>query len=571
MGLWVLIVVSLCAFAGGAVTPFSPPSFPLAVKSPYLSAWLPQGTGTALNDAWATFWTGQILGWVGFVKVDGVAYSFLGIPDVAGATFTKATQKSAKFTATQSIFVMSAGPVDLTINFLSPVEPKDLVKQSLPFAYMSISAAPSDGKTHSVQVYSDISAEWVSGDTNLAATWSTTNETAVTHEVKLQNQTQYSEINDQTQYGSAYYSTLTASGATYQSGEDVAVRAQFLNNGKLTNGVDSNFRVISDHWPVFALAHDLGSISTSTTPVVVSVGRVRDPSVQYIIAGGALQDRSSYFFSQFSSPLDAIISFLQDHSGAQDRADVFDSQLNSDASLISQDYADIVALSVRQAFGATELTISKNSDGSWNTNDVLMFLKEISSDGNTNTVDVIFPTWPLLVYTNPVLGKYLLDGLLQYQQTGQYPNKFAAHDLGSTYPKAIGHLDGNDEAMPVVQSGNMLIMALSYALMSGDTSQLSKYSALFDQWTQFLIEDSLIPAHQLSTDDFAGSLENQTNLAIKGIIGIRAMASIADMTGNTAKGDNYTAIASSYVTQWQKLATAPTGDHLTLSYGNATR
>jgi len=26
-------------------TPFNPPAFPLAVRSPYLSAWLPQGAG----------------------------------------------------------------------------------------------------------------------------------------------------------------------------------------------------------------------------------------------------------------------------------------------------------------------------------------------------------------------------------------------------------------------------------------------------------------------------------------------------------------------------------------------
>lgn len=80
----------------------------------------------------------QILGWAGFVKVDGTAYCFLGTPNVPGATFTKATQKSLQvrvtsrvrfilydklqFTATQSIFVLSAGPVDITVTFLSPVE-----------------------------------------------------------------------------------------------------------------------------------------------------------------------------------------------------------------------------------------------------------------------------------------------------------------------------------------------------------------------------------------------------------------------------------------------------------------
>ena len=41
-------------------TPFSPPSYPLAVRSPYLSAWLPQGAGTALNGAWPQFWTGSV-------------------------------------------------------------------------------------------------------------------------------------------------------------------------------------------------------------------------------------------------------------------------------------------------------------------------------------------------------------------------------------------------------------------------------------------------------------------------------------------------------------------------------
>ena len=62
---------------------------------------------------------------------------------------------------------------------------------------------------------------------------------------------------------------------------------------------------------------------------------------------------------------------------------------------------------------------------------------------------------------------------------------------------------------------------------------------LLDQWTQFLISDSLIPDHQLSTDDFAGHLENQTNLAIKGIVGIGAMAEIAKLLGDEDKANNY--------------------------------
>ena len=68
---------------------------------------------------------------------------------------------------------------------------------------------------------------------------------------------------------------------------------------------------------------------------------------------------------------------------------------------------------------------------------------------------------------------------------------------------------------------------------------VSVQSALLDQWTQFLVAEALIPANQISTDDFAGSLANQTNLAIKGIIGIRAQSEIESLLGNTASSSNY--------------------------------
>ena len=51
---------------------------------------------------------------------------------------------------------------------------------------------------------------------------------------------------------------------------------------------------------------------------------------------------------------------------------------------------------------------------------------------NTNTVDVIFPSWPLFLYTNPVIGKQLLLPLFEYQASGQYPNPWAVHDMGGS-------------------------------------------------------------------------------------------------------------------------------------------
>ncbi|KAJ7853748.1 DUF1793-domain-containing protein [Mycena leptocephala] len=517
-------------------TPFNPSSIPLAVRTPYLSAWLPQGAGAALNDVWATFWTGMIVGWAGFVKVDGVPYVFLGAPTEIPVAFSKAVQKSSRFTSTQSIFVLSAGLVDITVTFLSPVEANDLVKQSIPFAYMAVSAASTDGRSHSVQVFSDITGEWVSGDNSLAVNWTTTTGVILTHQVQLQNPAMFTELNDHTQYGSTV-------GATYQTGSFATVRAQFITNGKLANTLDSAFRAISNNWPVFGFAHDLGTITSATTPVVFSVGLVRDPAVQYIIAGGALQSRNLYFLSSFPTVDCMIASFLSDFGAALLRAQALDAQIQADAGKISADYAGVVALSIRQAFAATELTISKTSTGGFNTSDIILFMKGESWQENH--------TWPVFLYMNPALGKYLLEGLFRYQASGQYPNKWSIHDLGANYPNALGHNDGGDLTMPLEETGNMIIMALSYAQKSGDISQLTSYSALLDQWAQFLVADSLLPFNQISTDVFAGSLANQTNLAIKGIVGLGAMAKIELLLGTSAQSANYSSIAASYVTQWQ--------------------
>ena len=96
---------------------------------------------------------------------------------------------------------------------------------------------------------------------------------------------------------------------TFQSGQDIVVRGTFTANGTLPNTQDTVFRSISDNWPVFGLARDLGIVtSESTDPVVFSVGHVRDPAIEYIIAGGQSQNRSSFFFTQYESAKEAVRS-----------------------------------------------------------------------------------------------------------------------------------------------------------------------------------------------------------------------------------------------------------------------
>jgi Domain of unknown function (DUF4965) len=87
-----------------------------------------------------------------------------------------------------------------------------------------------------------------------------------------------------------------------------------------------------------------------------------------------------------------------DYSHAVNVSAKLDAKIEEDAYKVSNNsnYVAIVALSARQAIGGVVLAESahgtiRNGKGS----KPLIFLKEISSDGNMQTVDVIFPAYSL--------------------------------------------------------------------------------------------------------------------------------------------------------------------------------
>jgi len=118
-------------------------------------------------------------------------------------------------------------------------------------------------------------------------------------------------------------------------------------------------------------------------------------------------------------------------------------------------------------------------------------LKEISSDGNCQTVDVIYPHFPVLYYLNPVLIKLELDPLIENQEGGFFPRKYSMHDLGSSYPRCIGHVDGREEAMEVEESANMIIMAAAYFKATKDADYVKKHYKILKQWSQYLVDHGL--------------------------------------------------------------------------------
>ena len=176
-----------------------------------------------------------------------------------------------------------------------------------------------------------------------------------------------------------------------------------------------------------------------------------------------------------------------------------DGRISSDSnSAGGSDYPTLTTLATRQAFAGTQLANTPDTP--------YLFLKELSSNGNMQTADIIFPSHPIWLYANPQLLKLLLDPLFIYQESGKYPNQYAIHDLGARYPNATGHDDGKDEPQPLEECGNMIIMTLAYSQRAQDIDYLRQHYPILKKWVDFLVMDAIMPGNQISTDDFAGAL-----------------------------------------------------------------
>jgi hypothetical protein len=266
----------------------------------------------------------------------------------------------------------------------------------------------------------------------------------------------------------------------------------------LTNENDDDFRSINDRSPVFSFSQSFSlghSTKKSSESVTFTLALIQIPVVQYAAARGLTMMRPLWE-SWFPTTEELLTFHYNDHAVAASLASNYSAQVAKDAYLSgADDYVDIVALSARQVMGAT--TFSGTPD------DPILFLKEISSNGNFQTIDVIFPAFPFFLYTNPRWLAYLLEPLIEHMLSGQYPNTYAMHDLGTHFPNATGHPDGNDEYMPVEECGNILIMGLAIAnsLQYEDSSTASSFWSAqgSPSWTASSDSDSLFPLSDLQT------------------------------------------------------------------------
>lgn len=422
------------------------------------------------------------------------------------------TSSSSNFT-----YTLANATVQLHVSFLSPLTPRDLFRQSLPLSYLSVTAESLDELPHQVEVYTEINGLWCSDSEDAVIEWEyhlNHSSDWQTMQLRLQDQKPFSEEFDRILHGAVWYSTLRNAQVTRSIGRDAKqTRSLFAKAGRLDNQFNSTFRAIrareeTRDEPVLSFAHIFGAVGHHTPlerrTALISVGHIRDPVVQYMSAGEKLVSLKPFWASQFISAWDMIGFHLQDYDHARAASDAWDTQLQADARRAhGPAYADLLAISTRQIFMALETVWDEDNVGNSNGSDTLLngtpamvMLKEISSNGNCQTTDVIAPMLPFFIYGAPELLALLLEPIYRYISTGLYRPLPTPHDLGDHYPNATGRNDFVYSNLPLEESGNFLNLALGCVRLRTCEVQARTYYKILKQWADWLVENALYPDDQ---------------------------------------------------------------------------
>ncbi|MFP3089448.1 DUF4965 domain-containing protein [Treponema sp. TIM-1] len=517
------------------------PSVPLITCDPYFSVWSP---ADRLYDRDTVHWTGRVQRISGLVSVDDTVYRFMGL-----GSEPVLTQTALELRATSSRYCFEGAGITLEISFLSPLLLDDLDLLSRPVSYIGVKVAAGN---HRVAVtfafdgsfckYGDNPAPLVGGTHALEgcrAGW-----------LGQRKQAPLSHSGDDVtiDWGYLYLAVPEGQGRVFISGagQELSARLEFPD---LSGGEGL----------VAAAYDDLASINYFG------------------------ETRRAYWAREGKSFLTLLEEAVADYEPLRDRCTRFDAELNEKALASGgTDYQRILSLAYRQTIAAHKLITDEHGE--------LVFIsKECFSNGCAATVDVSYPSVPLYLLYNPELVKGMLRPILRFARQPVWTYDFAPHDAGR-YPYVTGqvyglrqHSIGNTEVyppfyafpansalydlrsqMPVEECGNMLIMMAAVAKAEGNVDFSRPHFDLAKKWVRYLIEYGEDPGEQLCTDDFAGHLAHNCNLAAKAIMGIEAYAILLDMAGDRTEAGEYHAKAQALAAAWIK--NTRRGDHTALVF-----
>ena len=528
------------------------PATPLVVHDPYFSVW---SFDDALNAGPTRHWTGVEQRLEGIVRVDGHPYTFMGRGNIPALP-----QVSRAVWPTRTIYEFEGAGIHLTATFLTPALPQDLMALSRPLTYLTWTVRSVDGAPHAVQLAIGASAELAVNTEHDPVVWGTSRvgDMAVLH-VGDNQQPMLEKAGDNLRidWGWADLVVPAQPGGT----TNLVGREEFLReaeSGATATADDLDMpRAPRVDLPMMTVRFDLGPVTSTAITRKAMLAYDDREAIQYM-----QRDLPDYWRRDGQSFAEMLESAEREQDALTARAKAFDRELVTDLTAVGgEHYAALAVLAYRQTLGAHKLVVDLDGNP-------LVFSKENSSNGCTDTVDVTYPASPFFLLFNPKLLEAELRPVMEYAGLPRWKWPFAPHDIG-TYPLANGQVYGGGERtetdqMPVEESGNILILFDALARAEGNAKFAEHYWPLLSRWADYLLQFGMDPANQLSTDDFTGHLAHNANLSIKAILSLGAYAQLADRLGKPEIAARYREHAQRMAAEWMKRSAD--GDHTRLAF-----
>ncbi len=547
------------------------PAYPLFLKDPNFSLWC---TTEELNKTQVTSWYGEEKPMYGFVKLtDGTIWCFLGDVDKIGAkSVKKAEQKDVEISSFKTTYTFDINGSNFKTEFVSPLPLDDPMRVSQPVCYLSY------------ELNGDSDVEEVSLFVNRRIAY---------------NSNDLLPKND------------ACRNYSYNLGKDQVAflglkRQLYLSNNEDLCGADWGYWYVCGEKAVALDGYDLARYLITGEKDFSNEGEEKyiaafaygnsgfiTLAYDSIVAIDYFGDFKKSLYLEKHTVLDAISDVRKHKAQIEKHLDEEDLKIKKQAESISEDYYKILVASLRQSIAAH--TIIGDEKGN------LIFLsKENGSNGCIGTLDVSYPSMPLYLLYNTEYVKGMLRPIIKFARMPVWNFDFAPHDVG-TYPHCAGNVYGANRdgkykslaktefgeihpqyylfpeaggemdlsmQMPVEECANMIIMLMACYAYDGDLSLFSENADLCKKWVKYLVKYGLKPANQLCTDDFAGHIANNLNLAVKATVGIACYAELLKASGQDY--EKYEETAHDYANKIEAFSNKFTHSPLTWDGGEDT-
>lgn len=359
----------------------------------------------------------------GLIQVDdNQTFRFLGtLPSSVPAM----TQNKVRVEPWRTIYNFSTptNTLELIVLFSQPTAVED------PYTYITFNVRSLDQNAHNVRIYFDEGPNLGIDGKGEKVYWSRVDGDVTILTMNSYNQIPFDVRGDGTRNNWGYAHLISGNKSItsgYQAfGDDL--RQAFASNQPMPSDDTRKPRHADDHAPTSAFVLNVGSVSSQ---VVSSYVVFLYDDVYSMLYFGDWQ--IPCWRAELDNNVTALVGEAINYYEAN-MADVTDANQFLISMLTTaggDQYATLGSLVTRQVMGALTRTWSNQK------NAPQLYMKEISSDGDVSTVDVIYPSSPFFLWLHPELLRDVLLPVMAYgnNETSIYYNlAWAPHHLSVSY------------------------------------------------------------------------------------------------------------------------------------------